>query len=87
VLTQHVTKEFIYQQLETLTPEGLLEVAQFIEFLQFRVQQPAQMVNSGEHTAFGVWADYPEAQDASAFAAKLRQIIEASQDAQPKPLG
>ncbi len=87
MLNQHVTKEFISQQLETLTPEGLLEVAQFIEFLQFRVQPPSQTEDPGEHAAFGVWADYPEAQDPSAFAAKLRQMIEASQDAHPKPLG
>ncbi len=80
-----VSKEYITRQLETLTPEGLLEVAQFIEFLQYRAQQPAPLGDSGEHSAFGIWADYPEAQDSAAFAAKLRQMIETRQDAHHKP--
>ena len=85
MLTKPVSKEFISRQLKTLTPEGLLEVAQFIEFLHYREQQPEQPGNSGEHAAFGIWADYPEAQDAAIFAANLRQMIEVRQDAHHKP--
>jgi hypothetical protein len=85
MVTKPVSKEFVARQLETLTPEGLLEVAQFIEFLQYRAQQPAPLGNSGEHAAFGIWADYPEAQDAAAFGARLRQMIETRQDAHHKP--
>jgi len=47
-----VTKEFIFRQLDTLSVDGLVEVAQFIEFLQFR-GQALHPSASGEHTAFG----------------------------------
>lgn len=33
MLPEQVTKQFILSQLETLPPDGLAEVAQFIEFL------------------------------------------------------
>jgi hypothetical protein len=80
MLSQPVTKEFVFRQLETLSTDGLTEVAQFIEFLQFRGQQPLKPLASGEHTAFGIWADYPEASDPVAFAAQIRQKIEKRQD-------
>lgn len=75
MLSQQVTKEFIFRQLDTLSTDGLVEVAQFIEFLQFR-RQALQPSSSGEHTAFGIWADYPEANDPAAFALNLRQNME-----------
>ena len=75
MVPQQVTKEFIFRQLDTLSTDGLVEVAQFIEFLQFRGQALHPSV-SGEHTAFGIWADYPEAKDPAAFALKLRQDME-----------
>ncbi len=87
MLTKPVSKEFITRQLETLTPDGLLEVAQFIEFLQYRAQQPSPLGDSGQHAAFGIWADYPEAQDAAAFSTRLRQMTETRQDARHKPAG
>jgi hypothetical protein len=80
MLTRPVTKEFIFHQLETLSSDGLMEVAQFIEFLQFRGQPTLKPLASGEHTAFGIWADYPEAQDPMAFASKLRKDLEKRQD-------
>ena len=61
MVTHHVTKDFIVRQIEKLSQDGLIEVAQFIEFLQFREPGPIQAAGSGAHSAFGVWADYPEA--------------------------
>ena len=75
MLSQQMTKEFIFRQLDTLSTDGLVEVAQFIEFLQFR-GQALQPSSAGEHTAFGIWADYPEANDPAAFALNIRQNIE-----------
>ena len=80
MLSQPVTKEFVFRQLETLSSDGLTEVAQFIEFLQFRGQQPLKPLAKGKHTAFGIWADYPEAQDPVAFASKLRENVEKRRD-------
>ena len=74
MVSQQVTKEFIFRQLDTLSTDALVEVAQFIEFLQFR-GQALQPSASGEHTAFGIWADYPETNDPAAFASKLRQQL------------
>ncbi|MBI2333777.1 MAG: hypothetical protein HYU84_16765 [Chloroflexi bacterium] len=76
---QQITKEFIARQLDLLSKDGLVEVAQFIEFLQFR-GKPVQPAVKGEHVAFGIWADYPEAQDPAAFALRLRQNMEKRQD-------
>lgn len=80
MVTQPVTKEYIFRQLETLSNDGLMEVAQFIEFLQFRGQPTLKPFASGEHSAFGIWADYPEAQNPAVFAKKLREGIEKQQD-------
>jgi len=76
MVTQQVTKDFIVRQIEKLSQDGLAEVAQFIEFLQFREQGPIQAPVSGTPAAFGIWADYLEAQDPASFALKLRQNIE-----------
>lgn len=81
MLSQPVTKETVYRQLENLPPDGLLEVAQFIEFLQYQARQPTAQDVSGEHIAFGIWADRPEVNDAAAFAEQLRQQVEKRQDA------
>ena len=80
MVSQQVTKETIFRQLDTLSKDALVEVAQFIEFLQFRGQQSLKPLASGEHAAFGIWADYPEAKDPSAFATKLRQDMEKRQN-------
>ena len=76
---QQITKQFIARQLDFLSKDGLVEVAQFIEFLQFR-SQPLKPAVTGEHAAFGIWADYPEANDPAAFALKLRQNMEKRQN-------
>lgn len=77
MLTQPVTKDFILSQLEKLPPDELVEVAQFIEFLQFQASQPARPRSaSRKHVAFGLWADRPEAQDPAAYAQKLREQME-----------
>ena len=57
MLSHQVNKEFLLQQLEKLPPDGLAEVAQFVEFLQFRQQKPVQKAARSKHTAFGMWAD------------------------------
>ena len=77
---QQIKKETVLRQLEQLPPNRLLEVSQFIEFLQSQLQQPARRKNSRKHSAFGMWADYPEAQDSVAFAETLRRKIELRQD-------
>ena len=76
MFSQPITKEFIFHQLDRLSSDGLMEVAQFIEFLQFRGQQAVSANFSGEHIAFGIWADYPETNDPAAFALNLRQNME-----------
>ena len=76
MVTQQVTKDFMVRQIEKLSQDGLVEVAQFIEFLQFRELGLVQAAVAGAHSAFGIWADYPEAQDPAAFALKLRQSME-----------
>jgi len=80
MLSQSVTKEFVLRQLEMLPPDRLQEVAQFIEFLQFQSGRAGRRKISGKRTAFGIWADYPEAQDPIAFAENLRRQIETRQD-------
>jgi len=80
MLTQPITKDEIVGELDKLSPNGLAEVAQFIEFLQFREEQPISTATGGEHVAFGIWADRPEASDPVAFASKLRESIEKRTD-------
>ena len=80
MVAQPVTKDFVVRQIEKLSQDGLVEVAQFIEFLQFREQGPIQAAVPGAHSAFGIWADYPKAQDPASFALKLRQNMERRQD-------
>lgn len=80
MLSQPVSKDFLLRQLEKLPPERLAEVARFIEFLQFQSGQMIRRRTSGRRKAFGIWADYPEAQDPVTFAAKLRRQIETRQD-------
>jgi hypothetical protein len=81
MLSQQITKDFIMRQLEKLPPDGLVEVSQFIEFLQFQSRQPAKRVSAAhKYAAFGIWADRPEAQDPAVLAQKLRQQIEKRQD-------
>ncbi|MGC1376416.1 MAG: hypothetical protein WA821_09340 [Anaerolineales bacterium] len=86
MLSQQVNKDFILRQLEKLSPDGLQEVAQFIEFVQFQAQQPLkQPKGSRKHSAFGLWAKYPETQDPVAFAQTLRQKIEKKQEVCDEP--
>ena len=80
MITQQVTKEFLARQIEKLSQEELVEVAQFIEFLQFREQGLIQPAGSGVPSAFGIWADYPEAQDPASFAMRLRRNLESRRD-------
>ena len=81
MLAQPITKDLVFQQLDKLSPNELVEVAQFIEFLIFREEQPISKAKVGEHAAFGIWADYPEANaDPAAFALKLRAKLEKRAD-------
>jgi len=80
MLSSQATKEYIFRQLDLLTKDSLVEVAQFIEYLQFRGQPTLKSTSAGGHVAFGIWADYPEASDPAAFAQKLRQNMEKRQD-------
>ncbi len=81
MLSQQVTKDFIVRQLDKLSPDGLQEVAQFIEFVQFQAEKPLKRSKaSRKHSAFGLWANRPEAQDPAAFARTLRENIEKRQD-------
>ena len=80
MLSQQVSKDLIVRQIEKLSQDGLVEVAQFIEFLKFREGLPVQFATPGAHSAFGIWADYPEASDPAAFARTLREKIEKRRD-------
>lgn len=82
MFSQQVTKDFIVRQLEKLSPDGLQEVAQFIEFVQFQAEKPLKRSKTlRKHSAFGLWAKYTEAQDPAVFAQTLREKIEKRQDA------
>ena len=82
MISEKVTKDFILRQLEKLSPDGLQRVAQFIEFVQFEAQQPVKQPKSTrKHSAFGLWANSPEAQDPAAFAQTLREKVEKRHDA------
>jgi len=74
------SKDFIVRQIEKLSQDELAEVAQFIEFLKFRERLPIQSSSSGVHSAFGIWADYPEASDPTEFSLTLREKIETRRD-------
>ena len=82
MLPEQATKHFILRQLETLPPQGLAEVAQFIEFLQYQSSQPVKTRKTGARkpAAFGIWADRAEAQNPAQFAQSLRQKMESRQD-------
>jgi hypothetical protein len=75
-----ISREEVLRQLELLSPESLAEVAQFIEFLRFRDRQPVAQNVVERNAAFGIWADYSEANEPATFAMKLRQKLEARQD-------
>ena len=79
MLSSQATKEYIFRQLDLLTKDSLVEVAQFIEYLQFRGQPILKPASPGGHVAFGIWADYPEASDPASFAQQLRQNMEKRQ--------
>lgn len=76
-----VSKEQILQQIESLSPGSLVEVARFLEFLQFQEEKlVVRKKASRKLSAFGIWANRPEAQDPVAFAEALRRKIEMRQD-------
>jgi len=82
MLGQTITKEAVILKLSNLPPDGLAEVARFIDFLQFRtgiVKRPSR-THTGQHPAFGIWADRPEVQDPVQFTEHLRRAIETRQD-------
>jgi len=76
MLSSQAAKEYIFRQLDLLNKDSLVEVAQFIEYLQFRGQPVLKPTSVGAHVAFGMWADYPEASDPASFAQTLRENIE-----------
>jgi len=82
MLGQTVTKETVILKLSNLPPDGLAEVARFIDFPQFRtgIMPRSSRAHAGEHPAFGIWADRPEAQDPAQFTERLRRTIETRQD-------
>lgn len=78
--TEFVKKDDLLRQLDNLTPENLAEVARFIEFLKFKPKAISTKEKTGEHVAFGIWADYPEAENPASFAKELRSKIEKRDD-------
>jgi hypothetical protein len=82
MLEQAVTKEAVILKLNDLPPDGLVEVARFIDFLRFKTGSKSRTsrARAGEHPAFGIWADRPEAQDPVRFTEHLRRAIETRQD-------
>ena len=82
MLEQATTKEATILKLSNLPPDGLAEVARFIDFLQFKtgLATRSSRARAGEHPAFGIWADRPEAQDPVQFTEHLRRAIETRQD-------
>jgi hypothetical protein len=76
-----VLKEQVLHQIESLSLDNLARVARFLEFLQFQEEKLIVRKKApGKRTAFGMWADRPEAQDPVAFAETLRRKIETRQD-------
>ena len=83
MLEQATTKEAVILKLSDLPPDGLAEVARFIDFLQFKtgiVSRGTPRARSGEHPAFGIWADRTETQEPRQFTEHLRRTIETRQD-------
>lgn len=81
-MEQLTTKETVVQKLVGLPPEGLAEVARFIDFLQFR-NRPRKSTTRARvrsHPAFGIWADRTEIKETVEFTQLLRHKIEARQD-------
>ncbi|MFN8405729.1 MAG: hypothetical protein U0V48_19565 [Anaerolineales bacterium] len=76
MVSSQAAKEYIFRQLDLLNKDSLVEVAQFIEYLQFRGQPLLKSASAGARVAFGIWADYPEASDPASFAQTLRENIE-----------
>lgn len=72
-----VLKERVLKQIDRLSADDLAEVARFIEFLQFLDRQSRALKSKpGKTSAFGIWRDYPDAQNPVLFAQKLRESIE-----------
>jgi hypothetical protein len=82
MLEQAMTKEAVILKLSNLPPDGLAEVARFIDFLQFKTGLVTRTSRArvGEHPAFGIWADRPEIQDPVQYTEHLRRTIETRQD-------
>lgn len=78
--TEFVKKDDLLRQMDNLTPENLAEVARFIEFLKFKPKVMPAKEEAGEHLAFGMWADYPAAENPARFAEELRKKVEKRED-------
>ena len=82
MLEQVVTKEAVILKLNDLPPDGLVEVARFIDFLRFKTGNKSRTSRharvSTPLSASG--ADRPEAQDPVRFTEHLRRAIETRQD-------
>ena len=81
-MEQLTTRETVMQKLTGLPPEGLAEVARFIDFLEFRSRprRSAAATRKRAHPAFGIWADHSEIKDPVEFTQVLRHRIETRQD-------
>ena len=84
-----VIREQLHQQIDDLPDDVVKQIADFTSAVSrfFRKDDKVEYSledverNSGEHTAFGMWANHPEANEPAVFASKLRRQIETREDA------
>ncbi len=76
-----VSEVEIVRRIGRLSQSDLAEVARFIEFLEYKAAQdePIQP-SSGEHPAFGIWADRTDIADSASFGQELRDRLEERRD-------
>lgn len=80
-MEESITQESIIKKLGNLSPDGLAEVARFIDALQARKsRRHGQSGQPRKYPAFGIWADRKEVADPVEFTNQLRRMIENRQD-------
>ena len=83
MIKRPISQEALMQKVAELPPDGLAAVVRFIDSWQLKVRSPTgtSTPGTGEHPAFGLWADRTNIQDSVVFTQQLRRRIEERRDA------
>ena len=87
-MSSAVIRKKLHQQIDDLPDDVVKQIADFTFAVSrfYRQGDHAECFQadtgegSGEHGAFGLWSDYPEASQPAVFALKLRRQLETRQD-------